>query len=154
MYRRLFGVPDVITDMTRSLEMVETYRLIYLITISGHGKCSGCFRRKTGVPEGYRNPPGSNGPRWALVERERGRPGQEARPLPLSPNRTRKGGGAPLAFPLSHSFLPPPSWIRKGGGKPTWSRFPPPRARLPLGRPPPPSVLYIRGRGAPHRHTS
>ena len=24
MYRRLFGVPDVITDMTRSLEMVET----------------------------------------------------------------------------------------------------------------------------------
>ena len=24
MYRRLFGVPDMITDMTRSLEMVET----------------------------------------------------------------------------------------------------------------------------------
>ena len=24
MYGRLFGVPDVITDMTRSLEMVET----------------------------------------------------------------------------------------------------------------------------------
>ena len=24
MYRRLFGVPDVTTDMTRSLEMVET----------------------------------------------------------------------------------------------------------------------------------
>ena len=24
MYRRLFRVPDVITDMTRSLEMVET----------------------------------------------------------------------------------------------------------------------------------
>ena len=24
MYRRLLGVPDVITDMTRSLEMVET----------------------------------------------------------------------------------------------------------------------------------
>ena len=24
MYRRLFGVSDVITDMTRSLEMVET----------------------------------------------------------------------------------------------------------------------------------
>ena len=23
MYRRLFGVPDVITDLTRSLEMVE-----------------------------------------------------------------------------------------------------------------------------------
>ena len=24
MYRRLFGVPDEITDMTRSLEMIET----------------------------------------------------------------------------------------------------------------------------------
>ena len=24
MYRSLFGVPDVITDMTRSLQMVET----------------------------------------------------------------------------------------------------------------------------------
>ena len=24
MYRRLFGVPDMITDMTRSLQMVET----------------------------------------------------------------------------------------------------------------------------------
>ena len=24
MYQRLFGVPDVITDMTRSLKMVET----------------------------------------------------------------------------------------------------------------------------------
>ena len=29
---------------------------------------------------------------------------------------------APLAFPLSHSFLPPPSWIRKGRGKPTRAR--------------------------------
>ena len=25
MYRRLFGVPDMITDMTRSLEMAETH---------------------------------------------------------------------------------------------------------------------------------
>ena len=107
--------------------------------------------RSTG---GYRNPSGTNGPCWALVERERGWPGQEARPLPLSPNRTRKGGAAPpLAFPLSHSFLPPPSWTRKGRGKPTWSRFPPPRARHPLGRPlllPP----FIYGGGGTSRHTS
>ena len=38
---------------------------------------------KTRVPEGYRNPRrGTNGPRWALVERE-GLPGQSARPLSL-----------------------------------------------------------------------
>ena len=35
----LFGVPDVITDMTRSLELVDTYRLIYWTAIFGHRKC-------------------------------------------------------------------------------------------------------------------
>ena len=52
MYRRLFGVPDVITDMTRSLEMVETLGLIYWTTIFGHRKCSREVSDKTGVPEG------------------------------------------------------------------------------------------------------
>ena len=56
MYRRLFGVPDVITDMTRSLKMVETYRLIYWIAMFGHQECFGEVSDKTGVPEGYRNP--------------------------------------------------------------------------------------------------
>ena len=35
MYRRLFGVPDEITDMTRSLEIAETQRLIYWKAIVG-----------------------------------------------------------------------------------------------------------------------
>ena len=41
MYRRLFGVPDVITDMTRSLEMVKTQRLIYWKPIFGYRNRSG-----------------------------------------------------------------------------------------------------------------
>ena len=36
MYRRLFGVPDVITRMTRSFEMVETEILIYWKPMFGH----------------------------------------------------------------------------------------------------------------------
>src|SRR3954464_4116489 len=64
---------------------------------------------KTGVPEGYRTPP----PRekywatWALVERERGGQGWPRAPSPSGPNWTRRGGGAPLSFSLSLSFLPP-----------------------------------------------
>ena len=51
-----FGVSDEIGDMTRSLEMVETKRLIYWTAIFGHRKCSGEVSDLTGVPEGYRNP--------------------------------------------------------------------------------------------------
>ena len=36
-----FGVPDETGDMTRSLEMVETERLIYWKPIFGYWKCSG-----------------------------------------------------------------------------------------------------------------
>ena len=36
MYLRLFGVPDEIKDMTRSLKMVDTQRLIYWKVIFGH----------------------------------------------------------------------------------------------------------------------
>ena len=50
MHRRLFRVPDVITDMTRSLEMVETQRLIYWTMLFGH-------RINIGVPEGLSEPP-------------------------------------------------------------------------------------------------
>ena len=64
-----------------------------------------------------------------------------------SPNWTREGG-AP--FLLSPSPFPFPTPTRKGGvllpvgvGLPPW--------RALLGRPPPPPwLLYIRGRGAPH----
>src|SRR4051812_49950859 len=48
-----------------------------------------------------------------LKGKEEGRPGQAARPLPPSPNRTRKGGGAPPFF-LSPSLLPSPT--RQGRG--------------------------------------
>ena len=46
------GVPDEIRDMTRSLEMVETYRLIYWTMLFRH-------RINIGVPGGYRNPRGN-----------------------------------------------------------------------------------------------
>ena len=38
MYQRLFGVLNEITDMTRSLEMVETKILIYWKVMFGHWK--------------------------------------------------------------------------------------------------------------------
>src|SRR4051812_21822188 len=73
------------------------------------------FRTFIGVPGVTGTPPGTNGPCWALVERERGRPGQEARPLPLSPNRTRKGGGAPLPFPSPTPSFPLLLGLGEGG---------------------------------------
>ena len=54
-----FGVPYVITDVTRSLEMVETQRLIYWKPMFGHRKCSGWNRDFTGLPGGLPEPPGS-----------------------------------------------------------------------------------------------
>ena len=61
--RRLFGVSNEITDMTRSLEMVERQRLIYWKVIYGHrngsDKVRGFFRSTGRLPE----PPGKvNGP--------------------------------------------------------------------------------------------
>ena len=70
------------------------------------------------TPGGSRIPPSLVGVGEKRRGRERGWLGQAARPLLLSPNRTRKGGGAPLPFPLSHSFLPPPSGTRKGESYP------------------------------------
>ena len=110
------------------------------------------FSEKTGVPEGYRNPPGRDngphGPWWK--ERGAAKVGR-APPLPLV--RIGLGvGAAPPLFPSPLSpFLPPPSRSRKGGvllllgggllllGVPT-------RA----GRPPPCSFIY-GGKGAPQR---
>ena len=57
---------------------------------------------------GYQNPPeaiGPYGPKW---RKRRGGQGAAARPSPPPKSELDKeGGGAPLAFPLSHSFLPP-----------------------------------------------
>ena len=52
----LFGVPDEITDMMRSLEMVERERLIYWTIVFGHLNGFGTFRIFIRVPRGYRNP--------------------------------------------------------------------------------------------------
>jgi hypothetical protein len=60
----LFRVLDEITDMTRSLEMVERKRFIYWKVVFRHRNGSERFRYIIGVPEGYRNPPGKL---WALL---------------------------------------------------------------------------------------
>ena len=79
MYRTLFRVLDMIMGMTRSLEKWSRHkdRLLdgYIRTPEVFRKVSG----KTKVPKGLPEPPrGTNGPHWALVERE-GWPGQAAR---------------------------------------------------------------------------
>ena len=145
MYRRLFRVPDVIMDMTRSLEMV----LIYWTTIFGHRKCSGEVSDKTGVPEGYRNPPGKY---WALMglRGERGQqPGGGAPPPMRSPIWTRGGGAAPLSLPLP--LFPSPSLFLVGLGKgsptPTRRRTPPLSLARPIGSRPPLAPLYTGAGG-------
>ena len=85
-------------------------------------------------------------------ERE-GRPGQAARPLPLSPNWTRKGGAPPFLLPLP--LLPSPSLPFGGNllglgvlvGFPSWGR-------AKEGRPASPSPLYIRQEEGTLEHTS
>ena len=54
----MFGVPDEITDMTRSLEIVERKRLICWTIVFGQWNGFGTFQIFIGVPRGYRNPPG------------------------------------------------------------------------------------------------
>ena len=53
MYRRLFGVPDVIIDMTRSLEMVEKIDILEAyVWISEVFRVKSGFYRSTGrLPE-------------------------------------------------------------------------------------------------------
>src|SRR3954467_1591708 len=64
-----FGVPDVITDMTRSLEMLEPKRLIYWKPMFGLRNRSGGKRQFYRIPGGgYRNPPGGY---WAIVGQKR-----------------------------------------------------------------------------------
>ena len=73
----------MITDMTRSLEIVETLRSIYSMTMFGHRKCFGRFWTYTGVPGGYRNPPGSILGLMGASGRRGGAARAAARPLPL-----------------------------------------------------------------------
>ena len=85
--------------------MVKTKRLIYWTTIFGHRKCSGEVSDKTGVSEGYRNPPGElMGLMGLSGERGATRAGRTP-PAPWVGIGLGKGGSAPLSFSLS--FLPP-----------------------------------------------
>ena len=70
----------MIMDMTRSLEMVETLRLIYWNVIFGHRMSSGGYQIKTGEPGGYRNLPGGYWASWAQVVEEERQPARGARP--------------------------------------------------------------------------
>src|SRR3954467_13763078 len=105
---------------------------------------------------GYRNPSGVNGPHGPKVEKRRGGQGLAARPLPSSPNWTRRGAAPPfpsLSLSLSLSLFPPPvnPIPTRFGGNPTpgGSRTP---WRAP-SRPAAPSPLshYIRGQGGTPR---
>ena len=61
------GVPDEITDMTRSLKMVERKILIYRTMVFGHRKCFGGYQVVIGSPERSFEHPwqryGPNGPK-------------------------------------------------------------------------------------------
>ena len=77
---------------------------------------------KTGVPEGYRNPPEELMGHMGLGGKREGRPGWAARPL--GPNWTRGKGAAPplaLSYSLSLSlFLLSYSQKEKGNPTSTW----------------------------------
>jgi hypothetical protein len=65
----LFGVPNELTDMKRSLKMVERSRFIYRTMVFGHQKCFRGYQVLIGSPEGVPGTPpprqryGLNGPR-------------------------------------------------------------------------------------------
>ena len=58
MYRRLFGVLDEITNMTRSLKMVDRQILIYRTMVFGHRKCFGWYQVLIGSPKWVPGSPG------------------------------------------------------------------------------------------------
>ena len=103
---------------------------------------SGFYRGTGRLPE----PPGNLMGLRVLGGREERRPGQGRAPLPPSPNRTRKGGGAPLsAFPSPLSF----STKARGGSPPPGGSRTPPGAPL-GGRPHLPLLpLYTGAGGTP-----
>src|SRR3954465_12407214 len=56
--RKLFGVLDEISGVTRSSGMVRNRRLIYRKSCFGHRKSFGLIGSVPGVPGGYRRPSG------------------------------------------------------------------------------------------------
>ena len=66
-------VPNEITEMTRSLEMVDRYRFIYRTILFEHRKCFGMHRVLIGSPEGVPGTPGKRyGPRGETHQPQRG----------------------------------------------------------------------------------
>src|SRR4051812_7055511 len=113
----------------------------------GHWKCFGRFRTYTGVPGGYRNPPGSLLGLMGLSWRRGGAAWAAARPSPSSPNCTRRG--RPLSFSSSLPSFPSPTPTWKGGVLLSVGVIQL-MGRAIGGRPPPlPPLLYIRGGGHP-----
>ena len=72
------------------------------MTMFGLRKGSGQVQTNTGVPGGYRNPPGSVMGLLGLSGEAEGRPGQA-------------GGGAPLSILLSLPSLSPTPTLGRGG---------------------------------------
>ena len=117
--------------------------------MSGHRKCFGRFRTYTGVPGGYRNPPGRLMGLLGPSGEEEGRPRAVARPFPPVRIGQGGGGGVPpflspsLSFPLlSYSYLE--------GGSPTPGRSRTPHgARLGWPAPSPSNPNWTRRGAAP-----
>ena len=112
------------------------------------GMVSGEYRAYTGVPGGYRNPPGRLMGLLGPSEEEEGRPRAAVRPLPPSPNWTRRGAAPPFPFPLS--LLPSPLLLPLGRGSPIPGGIRTPHgARLGWLAPSPSSTPLYTGREAP-----
>ena len=110
----MFGVPDEITDMKRSLEMSERSRFIYWKVVFGHQNGFEWFGYFTGVPRGYRNPSGKYWAYMGLSGEEEAAARRWRMPPKPSPNWTRGGGAAPLFLSPSTPFPFSPSPERKG----------------------------------------
>ena len=124
---------DILDDYIRSLERFRVIRVF------------------SGVPESYRNSPGSI---WALLGFRGKREERLGAPPRPSPNWTRGRGCAPPSFSSLPPFLDSYSYYLEGGNPTPGGSKTPHGPPLLLGRLLLSSLFYIRGEGAPHRHTS
>ena len=127
-------------------EESQNGRDIKIDILDGYIRTPEVFRvisEKTGVPEGYRNPPGEVMGHMGLSGEREGQPGWAARLLPLVRIGLGEGGRRP-PFLLPPHFFPPPS----RSPTPTRRRTPPWRA-IGAGRPPPLDPLYTEAGGTP-----